>query len=87
MVKKRGHESSTLPCKQTEVQDGPNDMGEMFMRPGKLSDPFPNPYPNEEAAKVANSGVVPPDLTYITGAREGGEVDEFSLFYYFKKIF
>lgn len=64
-----------------EIQDGPNDDGEMFMRPGKLSDYFPKPYPNPEAARAANNGAVPPDLSYIVRARytgvlqgvEGGE--------------
>lgn len=55
------------------VTDGPNDQGEMFQRPGKLSDYFPSPYPNDEAARAANNGALPPDLTYITSARHGGE--------------
>lgn len=42
-----------------EVQDGPNEDGEMFMRPGKLSDYFPKPYPNPEAARAANNGALP----------------------------
>lgn len=54
------------------VTDGPNDEGNMFQRPGKLSDPFPAPYPNEEAAKVANNGALPPDLSLIAFARKGG---------------
>jgi len=44
------------------------------MRPGKLSDYFPNPYPNEEAARAANNGAYPPDMSYICSARHGGEV-------------
>lgn len=56
------------------VLDGPDDDGNMFERPGKLSDRFPNPYPNDEAARAANNGALPPDLTYITSARHGGEV-------------
>lgn len=52
-----------------EVQDGPNEDGEMFMRPGKLSDYFPKPYPNPEAARAANNGALPPDLSYIVRAR------------------
>lgn len=55
-----------------EIQDGPNDDGEMFMRPGKLSDYFPKPYPNPEAARAANNGAVPPDLSYIVRARYTG---------------
>lgn len=46
----------------------------MFKRPGKLSDLLPKPYPNEEAARYANGGAYPPDLTYITQARIDGEV-------------
>lgn len=57
-----------------QVKDGPNDDGEMFERPGKLSDYFPNPYTNDEAARAANNGALPPDLSYITSARHGGEV-------------
>ena len=34
-----------------EVEDGPNDQGEMFTRPGKLSDYFPSPYANEEVER------------------------------------
>ncbi|KAI3384683.1 hypothetical protein SNEBB_000785 [Seison nebaliae] len=62
-----------------QVTDGPNDQGEMFERPGKISDKFPVPYANEEAARAANNGAYPPDLTYITLARHGGENYLFSL--------
>lgn len=62
-----------------QVLDGPNEEGLMFLRPGKLSDRFPSPYPNEEAARNANNGALPPDLTYITAARHGGEDYVFSL--------
>ena len=54
--------------------DGPNDEGNMFERPGKLADKFPVPYPNDEAAKAANNGALPPDLSFIVNARHGGEV-------------
>ena len=53
------------------VKDGPNGSGEMFDRPGLSSDPFPSPFPNENAAKAANGGAAPPDLSLITKAREG----------------
>ncbi|KAI3761530.1 hypothetical protein L1987_51948 [Smallanthus sonchifolius] len=51
---------------EIEVVDGPNDEGEMFTRPGKLSDRFPQPYANEQAARFANGGAYPPDLSLIT---------------------
>eukprot|EP00456_Euglypha_rotunda_P061941 TRINITY_DN5195_c0_g1_i5.p1 TRINITY_DN5195_c0_g1~~TRINITY_DN5195_c0_g1_i5.p1 ORF type:complete len:316 (+),score=32.72 TRINITY_DN5195_c0_g1_i5:138-950(+) len=62
-----------------KIQDGPNDKGEMFERPGKLLDKFPQPYPNEEAARYANNGAYPPDLTLITNGRHDGVNYVFSL--------
>ncbi|XP_030640873.1 cytochrome c1, heme protein, mitochondrial-like [Chanos chanos] len=66
-------------AEEIEVVDGPDETGEMFTRPGKLSDYFPKPYPNPEAARVANNGALPPDLSYIVNARHGGEDYVFSL--------
>jgi ubiquinol-cytochrome c reductase cytochrome c1 subunit len=62
-----------------EVTDGPNDEGEMFERPGKLSDKLPAPYMNEEHARYANGGAYPPDLSLITKARHDGQNYVFSL--------
>jgi len=55
-----------------DVVDGPNDEGEMFTRPGILVDAFPSPYPNEEAARYANGGANPPDLSVYTTAKHEG---------------
>src|SRR5256714_6862875 len=52
-----------------KVKDGPNDQGEMFERPGRPADYFPSPFPNEQAARAANGGALPPDLSLITKAR------------------
>jgi ubiquinol-cytochrome c reductase cytochrome c1 subunit len=52
-----------------QIHDGPNDDGEMFDRPGKPSDHFPAPFPNEQAAAAANGGAAPPDLSVIAKAR------------------
>ena len=41
---------------QVMIQDGPDEEGNMFERPGKLSDYFPAPYENDEAARAANQG-------------------------------
>ena len=57
---------------QYEVEDGPNDEGEMFKRKAKASDHIPKPFPNEQAARAANGGALPPDLSLITKAREHG---------------
>jgi ubiquinol-cytochrome c reductase cytochrome b/c1 subunit len=51
------------------IKDGPNDQGDMFDRPGRPADYFPSPFPNEQAARAANGGGLPPDLSLITKAR------------------
>jgi len=66
-------------AEEVQVTDGPDEQGNMFQRPGKLSDYFPSPYPNEEAARAANNGAYPPDLSYIIAARHGGEDYVFAL--------
>ena len=55
-----------------EVTDGPNADGEMFTRPGKLSDKFVMPYENVKAAQAANGGAYPPDMSVLVKARSGG---------------
>ena len=55
-----------------EVIDGPNSDGEMFNRPGKLSDKFVMPYENVKAAEAANGGAYPPDMSVLVKARGGG---------------
>jgi cytochrome c1 len=57
---------------QAEVTDGPDDKGEMFKRPGRPSDSFRLPFPNPQAARAANNGALPPDLSVMAKAREGG---------------
>jgi cytochrome c1 len=52
-----------------KVKDGPNDAGEMFERNGRPSDRFPAPFPNEQAARAANGGANPVDLSLIAKAR------------------
>ncbi|KAL3720380.1 hypothetical protein ACJRO7_005230 [Eucalyptus globulus] len=61
------------------VVDGPNNEGEMFTRPGKQSDQFSQPYANEAAARSANGGAYPPDLSLITKARHNSQNYVFSL--------
>ena len=52
-----------------QITDGPDNAGEMFERPGRPSDNFPSPYPNDQAAAVANNGAPPPDLSLMGKAR------------------
>ena len=62
-----------------EVTDGPNADGEMFLRPGKLSDKFIMPYENVKAAQAANGGAYPPDMSVLIKARGDGADYIFSL--------
>lgn len=55
-----------------EYDAEPNDEGLIEKRPGKLSDYLPAPYANEEAARAANQGALPPDLSLMIKARHGG---------------
>ena len=55
-----------------EVTDGPNNDGEMFSRPAKLSDKFVMPFENVKAAQAANGGAYPPDMSVLAKARSGG---------------
>ena len=66
-------EEAKAMAAESEVVDGPNDEGEPFERPGRLSDPLPRPYSSEEAARFANGGAYPPDLSLITKARHDGQ--------------
>jgi ubiquinol-cytochrome c reductase cytochrome c1 subunit len=61
------------------VTDGPDDTGEMFERPAVPADPIPPPYPNPQAARAANGGALPPELSLITKARANGPDYLFSL--------
>lgn len=70
---------------EVEVEDGPDDTGEMFSRPAKLSDKLPKPYANENAARYSNGGAYPPDLSLITKARHDGQNYVFALLLGYKE--
>jgi ubiquinol-cytochrome c reductase cytochrome c1 subunit len=55
------------------------DTGEETSRQPLPSDTFPPPFPNEVAARAANNNALPPDLSLITKAREGGAHYVYSL--------
>jgi ubiquinol-cytochrome c reductase cytochrome c1 subunit len=57
---------------QIEVPDVDPKTGEASTRKAIPADHFPSPYPNEVAARAANNNALPPDLSLITKAREGG---------------
>lgn len=56
-----------------QVTDGPNDQGQMFQRPARPSDHFVSPFANDQAARAALGGALPPDLSLIIKARAGHE--------------
>ena len=49
-----------------------DDEGEVIERAARPSDKFISPYPNEQAARAANGGAYPPDLSLIVKARADG---------------
>jgi ubiquinol-cytochrome c reductase cytochrome c1 subunit len=55
------------------------ETGETTTRKALPSDNFPPPFPNEVAARAANNNALPPDLSLITKAREGGASYVYSL--------
>src|SRR5947207_883380 len=57
---------------KTQVPSINPDTGEAATRKALPSDHFPSPFPNEIAARAANNNALPPDLSLITKAREGG---------------
>ena len=71
---------------QFEVTDGPNDDGEMFTRPRRLSDKFVNPFPNIQAAIAANGGAYPPDMSVLVKARKGGADYIYSLLLGYEEV-
>ncbi len=62
-----------------EVPTVNEETGEIATRKAIPSDRFPSPYPNETAARAANNNALPPDLSLITKAREGGAAYLYSL--------
>lgn len=74
-------------AKEYEVQNAePNDDGEMFNRPARPSDRFVSPFPNQQAARAANNGAYPPDLSLITKARANGPSYLYSLMTGYQKV-
>jgi ubiquinol-cytochrome c reductase cytochrome c1 subunit len=64
---------------KTQVPSINPDTGEETTRKALPSDTFPPPFPNEVAARAANNNALPPDLSLITKAREGGAAYVYSI--------
>jgi ubiquinol-cytochrome c reductase cytochrome c1 subunit len=55
------------------------ETGEESTRKAVPTDHFPSPYANETAGRAANNNALPPDLSLIAKAREGGAAYVYSL--------
>jgi ubiquinol-cytochrome c reductase cytochrome c1 subunit len=55
-----------------KVPDIDQDTGDPVQRPATTADHLPSPFPNEVAARAANGGALPPDMSTLVKAREGG---------------
>ncbi len=69
----------SLASSITTIPDINPDTGDAIQRPGVTADHFPDPFPNEIAAKASTGGAIPPDLSVIIKAREGGADYVYSL--------
>jgi ubiquinol-cytochrome c reductase cytochrome c1 subunit len=54
------------------VPSGTDDQGNPKDGPATPASQFKSPFANEKAARAANAGALPPDLSLIVNAREGG---------------
>jgi ubiquinol-cytochrome c reductase cytochrome c1 subunit len=55
-----------------DIADIDPDTGDDITRKGTPADRFPSPFKNDEAAKASNNGAIPPDMSVLAKAREGG---------------
>lgn len=62
-----------------QVKDIDSETGDVIERPGTSADRFPNPFPNEAAARASNGGAMPPDLSVMAKARHHGPQYIYSL--------
>jgi len=59
-------------AKDYQIATIDSDTGDPAKRPGTSADYFPSPYPNDVAGRAANGGALPPDMSLLANAREGG---------------
>jgi len=64
--------AAKVPAEPNDKGETTDDKGAPLMRSATLADRFPSPFPNENAARANNSGALPPDLSMVVKAREGG---------------
>jgi ubiquinol-cytochrome c reductase cytochrome c1 subunit len=59
-------------AKDVQYDSIDSETGDPVKRPGTTADYFPNPFSNPVAARAANGGALPPDMSLLAAAREGG---------------
>ena len=64
--------AAKVPAEPNDKGETVDDKGVPLMRAATLADRLPMPFPNENAARANNSGNLPPDLSMVVKAREGG---------------
>ncbi|MHB8528532.1 MAG: cytochrome c1 [Caulobacteraceae bacterium] len=62
-----------------QISDIDTDTGDTIKRPGTSADYFPSPFANDAAAKASNGGALPPDMSLLAKAREGGAAYIYSI--------
>ena len=66
-------------AKDYQVADIDGETGDAIKRPATPADRFPSPFANEAAARAANGGALPPDMSLLAKAREGGPAHIYSI--------
>lgn len=66
-------------AKDFQVADIDTDSGDTIKRPGITADYLPSPFANDAAARAANGGALPPDMSLLAKAREGGPAYIYSI--------
>jgi len=72
-------ETKAIAGEQEGYKAEPDDNGEVLERNGEINDRFWKPFANDNEARAANNGALPPDLSLITKARHGGTGYVFAL--------
>jgi ubiquinol-cytochrome c reductase cytochrome c1 subunit len=64
--------AAKVPADPNDKGETVDDKGAPLMRSATLADHLPAPFANENAARANNGGALPPDLSMVVKAREGG---------------
>jgi ubiquinol-cytochrome c reductase cytochrome c1 subunit len=66
-------------AKDFQIADIDSDTGDAIKRPGVTADYLPAPFANDAAARASNGGALPPDMSLLAKAREGGPAYIYSI--------